>query len=245
LAALVTGRTDLQRFLHLPGLGGTGKGTFTRLARALVGERNTAATDLRSLEKNQFESATLYGMRLALITDSDKYGRSVNVLKALTAEDAIRLERKHVQQHGTFVFRGLVLIASNEPLATTDLTSGLEHRRITVTFGRRATDTEREAWRKAGGEQAVLHRELPGVLNWVLELDPEQVSKIISAPPVRTQTANLDALTAGNPVAGWLVETCAPRAGVWTQIGVREERRDPVMGASTSRVPNRVYTRVI
>jgi putative DNA primase/helicase len=190
-----------------------------------VGTRNTASTDLRTLEQNRFEAASLYRRRLVLISDTDKYGGSINVLKALTGQDPIRLERKNIQQNGTFRFDGQVLIASNEALATTDLTSGLERRRITVTFGRQATDSEREAWRQAGGEQAVLHSELPGIVNWALALSPEQVSAAIAKPPARTMAANLDALTAGNPVAGWLVECCAPQAGEWTQIGARTELR--------------------
>lgn len=229
-AALLTGRADLQKFLHLPGPGGTGKGVFMRISEALVGERNATATDLRSLEQNQFEGAALYQKRLVTISDTDKYGGSVNKLKALTGQDAIRLERKHQQQDGTFVFAGQVLIASNEPLATTDLTSGLERRRITVTFGRQATTEEREHWRQAGGERAVLHRELPGLVNWVLCLTPEEVSASITAPPERTQKANLAALTAGNPVAGWLVECCKPERDTWTQIGVKDELRRPEDG---------------
>lgn len=226
LAALLTGRADLQRFLHLPGPGGSGKGTFMRLCSALVGQQNLTSTDLRTLEQNRFESATIYGKRLVLITDSDKYGGSINVLKALTGQDPIRLERKHVQQSGTFTFEGLVMLASNEPLATTDLSSGFERRRITVEFNRVATEAEKQAWRDQGGEEAVLHRELPGVVNWALGLTREDVSRIITHPPQRTQAANLEALIAGNSVADWLVNRCAPDAKAWTQIWVKTEFRN-------------------
>ncbi|RKT47493.1 D5-like protein [Thiocapsa rosea] len=118
LAALIRGGAHLQRFLHLIGPGGSGKGTFFRLATALVGACNTVSTDLKQLEQNRFEAATLYGKRLATIGDSDKYGGSINVLKGITGQDPIRLERKHVQQAGTFTFEGLVFMASNEALAT-------------------------------------------------------------------------------------------------------------------------------
>lgn len=115
-------------------------------------------------------------------------------------------------------------------MATTDLTSGLERRRITVAFRRQVSDAEREQWRRAGGEIAVLHREIPGLVNWVLALSPEQVSAAITSPPDRTREQNLDALTAGNPVAGWLVECVKPEAGAWTQIGSKDERRRPEDG---------------
>lgn len=226
LAALLTGRADLQKFLHLPGPGGSGKGTFMRLCAALVGQQNMTSTDLRTLEQNRFESATIYGKRLVLITDSDKYGGSINVLKALTGQDPIRLERKHVQQSGTFTFEGLVMLASNEPLATTDLSSGFERRRITVEFKRVATEAEKQEWRDQGGEEAVLHREMAGVVNWALGLTREDVSRIIAHPPKRTQAANLEALIAGNSVADWLVNRCAPDPEAWTQVGVKTEFRN-------------------
>jgi len=230
LAALLRGGAHLQRFLHLIGPGGTGKSTFLRLLEAMIGTRNTISTDLKELEQNRFEAASLYGKRAALITDSDRYGGAVNKLKAITGQDPIRLERKHVQQAGTFVFDGLVIMASNEPLATTDYTSGIERRRVTVAFDRRVTEAEKLAWIAQGGEQAVLHRELPGVVNWALALPVSEMERIIRHPPAHTIVANLSAMAAGNPVADWLTEACIPEAGAWTQIGKSEERRDPSDG---------------
>ncbi len=114
LAALLHGRADLQIFLHLIGSGGTGKGTFMRLATALVGEHNAVSTTLKEMEANRFEPARFYNARLVKITDSDKYGGSINTLKAMTGQDHIRIERKHQQQSGDFIFGGLVIMASNE-----------------------------------------------------------------------------------------------------------------------------------
>ena len=160
MAAVLHGRNDLQKFLHLKGGGGTGKGTFMRLLTALIGKTNTAITSLDQLEQNRFEAAMLYNKRLAVISDSDKYGGSINVLKAITDQDDIRLERKHQQQAGSFVFQGLVVMASNESLQVTDHTSGLDRRRITVIFDRRASNEEKQEWQRLGGEETVLHSEL-------------------------------------------------------------------------------------
>ncbi|SFI96411.1 phage/plasmid primase, P4 family [Nitrosomonas sp. Nm34] len=148
IAAVLHGRNDLQKFLHLKGSGGTGKGTFMRLLTALIGTDNAVSTSLQHLEQNRFETALLYNKRLAVITESDKYGGSINVLKAITGQDHIRLERKHQQQSGSFIFPSLVIMASNESLQVTDHTSGLDRRRITVIFDRRATDEEKQAWGK-------------------------------------------------------------------------------------------------
>jgi phage/plasmid-associated DNA primase len=53
-------------------------------------------TTLEQLEKNRFETAAIYGKKLLLITDSDKYGGEVSTLKAITGGDPIRFEKKKV-----------------------------------------------------------------------------------------------------------------------------------------------------
>ncbi|SFM95684.1 DNA primase family protein [Nitrosomonas communis] len=226
MAAVLHGRNDLQKFLHLKGSGGTGKGTFMRLLTALVGYINTAITNLYQLEQNRFETAALFNKRLAIISDSDKYGGSINTLKAITGQDPIRLERKHQQQAGSFIFPGLVVIASNESLQFTDHTSGPDRRRVTVIFDRRVTDEERQVWEKQGGEEAVLHSELPGLVNWLLELSADKISQIILNPPPQIRNANLEAMTASNPIAGWLIECCIPDLNAWTQMGDRREIKE-------------------
>lgn len=227
MAAVLHGRNDLQKFLHLKGSGGTGKGVFMRLLTRLVGEQNTVETNLDLLERSQFETARLYNKRLALITESDKYSGSINTLKAITGQDRIRLERKHQQQTGGYVFGGLVVISSNESLRVTDHTSGLDRRRITVIFDRRATDEEKQAWERRGGEKAVLHSELPGLVNWLLELSQEQITSNINNPPKRICEADLEAMQATNPIADWMLECCTFDSNAQTQVGQKREIKEP------------------
>lgn len=210
LGAVLIGRPDLQKFLHLLGPGGTGKGTFIRLATRLVGERNSTITDLRNLETNRFETAALYGKRLVAITDSANYRGDVSVFKALTGQDPIRLERKHQQQSGTFTYTGMVVLASNEGLMTADFTSGLERRRLTVEFNNIPSAAARAAWDAHGGESAVLHREIPGLVNWILVLSRREVTTRIMNPPKRAVAANIEALQFSNPIADWLIQNTEP-----------------------------------
>jgi putative DNA primase/helicase len=95
LRAILHGRTDLHRFVELYEPGGSGKGTFIRLAMALIGRRNAYATELRRLEQSRFETANLRGKRLIAITDAEHYGGEVNVLKALTGGDELPFEEKY------------------------------------------------------------------------------------------------------------------------------------------------------
>ncbi len=71
-----------------------------RLAFVLVGKDNAITTKLKELESNRFETAGIYGRRLVAIEEADKYGGAVSVLKAMTGQDSLRLERKGQQQEG-------------------------------------------------------------------------------------------------------------------------------------------------
>lgn len=241
MAAVLHGRADLQKFLHLKGSGGTGKGVFMRLLTQLVGKENTVDTQLDQLEQNRFETARLHNKRLALITESDKYGGSINVLKAITGQDQVRLERKHQQQTGGFVFGGMVVMASNESMQTTDHTSGLDRRRITVIFDRRATNAEKKAWEAQGGEEAVLHSEIPGLVNWLLELSRAEISEIIRNPPQRIRQADDEAMRSTNPLADWIHECCEADPNAWTQIGVKIEIREPGRETTYEHANDRLY----
>ncbi len=217
--AVLTGRADLQRFLHLIGPAGTGKSTFGRLLFAMVGAANSTTTTLKQLEQNRFETAGIHGKRLVCIEEADKYGGSVSVLKAMTGQDPLRLERKNQQQRGNFIYDGQVLMMSNERLATSDYTSGIERRRVTVEFTRRITPEERAQWEQQGGEEAILHAEIPGIINWALGLSRFEVTEAFKVMPERVRRSNLDAAFYNNPLADWLAECCIPDPAAKTQIG--------------------------
>lgn len=241
MAAVLHGRADLQKFLHLKGSGGTGKGVFMRLLTQLVGKENTVDTQLDQLEQNRFETSRLHNKRLALITESDKYGGSINVLKAITGQDQIRLERKHQQQTGGFLFGGMVVMASNESMQTTDHTSGLDRRRITVIFDRRATNDEKQAWEAQGGEEAILHSEIPGLVNWLLELSQTEISDIIRNPPKRIRQADEEAMRSTNPLADWINDCCEADPNAWTQIGHKIEIRESGYETTYENADSRLY----
>jgi putative DNA primase/helicase len=230
IAACLAGRSDLQKFLFLLGPGGTGKSTFLRLLFAILGESNCATTDLRNLEQNRFETAALYGKRLVAVSDAGRYVGAVDVLKALTGQDALRREEKNKQQAGTFIYDGMVVIASNEHLAATDYTSGLERRRLVVRFDRRIGADEKAKFAAAGGEGR-LHSEIPAIINWALELTRDQVTQAFMSPPQKSVDAAFDALTAQNPVAEWISENLIAAPGVWIQVGGRRESK-PFGGGS-------------
>jgi|GEM_PF-4695612 len=111
-AATLKGRSDLQLFLFLSGTGANGKGVYTDLLSALVGEENTHASTLGELNSNRFEPANLRGRRLLVLPDEDKYSGGLGVFKNATGGGMLRYERKG-KDCSNFKYRGMVVIAAN------------------------------------------------------------------------------------------------------------------------------------
>lgn len=215
--ALVGG--DVQKFLELIGAGGTGKSTLIRLLVAFIGEKNHAATDLKNLETNRFEAAALYGKRLVLISDSSRYGGEVSTLKALTGGDPVRFEKKNQQQSGSFVFDGVVVIASNEAIQTADYTSGLIRRRMPVNFNSKVTDADKAKWAAVGGIEAAMHGELAGLLNWVTAMTEAEVKAVIGGINGQMTQTQRDHLVETNKIAAWMDDNIIIEPNAVTYVG--------------------------
>jgi putative DNA primase/helicase len=93
-AATLKGRADIQKFLHLIGIGGSGKGTFCRLLISLIGIENTHSSTLDDWCGNRFEAAQAYGKRLLIFPDEDKGVAVAGKFKQLTGGDWLRAEEK-------------------------------------------------------------------------------------------------------------------------------------------------------
>ena len=182
-ACLVGQGHELQRFLEVIGPGGRGKSTFANLCCALVGNGNYASTTLNQLEQSRFEIASIKGKRLTLINDSERYGGSAQIFKALTGGDNLRFEEKNKNVGEPFVYTGMVMVCANEPIQTTDNTSGLTRRRLTVEFNRSLWDKNSEAKEMIKLENGVVKGlwkdYLPGLVNWVLKMTTQEMREYL------------------------------------------------------------------
>jgi P4 family phage/plasmid primase-like protien len=185
LRAVLLGCSDIQKFVEIVGPGKSGKSTYSNLAHALVGDENATISSLEHLEKNRFETSNLYKKKLLLFNDVERYGGSVSVLKALTGGDLIRNEQKfQADAQKPFKFGGLVMITANEPIQTTDPTSGLARRRLTIPFNNPFKGTasqqhvliDMDEKGNAYGRFAPL---LPGLVNWVLDLSQDEMKELL------------------------------------------------------------------
>jgi putative DNA primase/helicase len=211
LSAIVTSRSDLQRYLELVGGGGTGKSTYMALAQELVGEDNTVSSRLSLLENNRFETAKFLGKRLGLFPDSERWQGEVSVLKQLIGQDLTHYERKGIQQCKGFRFPGMMIVSANEPPESSDRTSGQERRKLTVGLDIRVPEYE--------GRNLIEEFKpfLPGLLRRVLEIPRERVTALIkftekNVPALANK--KWEQMIETNPIAAW-VDDCiviAPNA---------------------------------
>jgi len=234
----LVGTADIQKFLEVVGPGGTGKSTLVRLLIALIGKSNHVVTDLKNLENNRFESAIFYEKRLAVISDSSRYGGEVSMLKSITGGDPIRFEKKNKQQGESFIADCLVIIASNEVIQSADYSSGLSRRRIPITFERRVSEADKEKWRKEGGLETVMHSELSGLLNLILELSIKDVRSILCQVDGALTAPQRNHLVQTNKIAAWLDERCVLVSGCEIFIGGKPKKDDSDSSVNTKLYPS-------
>jgi putative DNA primase/helicase len=169
--------------MEVIGPGGRGKSTFANLCCALVGARNYASTTLNQLEQSRFEVASIKGKRLTLINDSERYGGSAQIFKALTGGDNLRFEEKNKNVGEPFVYTGMVMVCANEPIQTTDNTSGLTRRRLTIEFNRPLYNKNSEAKEMIKVDNGVIKglwkHCLPGLVNWVLQMTDAEMRQYL------------------------------------------------------------------
>ena len=225
-ACLIGQGHELQRFLEVIGPGGRGKSTFANLCCSLVGPGNYASSTLNQLEQSRFEVASIKGKRLTLINDSERYGGSAQIFKALTGGDNLRFEEKNKNVGEPFVYTGMVMVCANEPIQTTDNTSGLTRRRLTVEFNRPLWDKNSEAKEmikiESGIVKGLWKNYLPGLVNWVLAMSTDDMreylldtyEKVHSLKKVRN-----DILLTSNNLVEWLQSEVIHHPDIVSSVG--------------------------
>ena len=228
LRATLLGRYEMQKFVEIVGPGKSGKSTYANLAVALVGRKNVYSTDFENLEKNRFEAAGYMGKKLLLFQDADRWGGSVSRLKAITGSDWIRSERKYQNENQEpFQFKGVVIITANEAIQSTDYTSGLARRRLTIPFDRPFTggpNEQRELikFNHRGEPEGDFAPLLPGLVNWLLDMSEEEMRSYLMETSKRVEffkkyekMQNLRS----NPLLDWLEHKVIYDPGIASAIG--------------------------
>jgi putative DNA primase/helicase len=170
--AVIKGRADLQRFLHLIGLGGTGKGSFARLIASLIGSENIHTTSLEEWCRDKFEPANAYRKRLVIFPDEDRQGGKIGKFLSLTGEDYLRAEEKHKTAF-KFKYDGMVMVMSNLPIFGGEAASRVKRRVITVPCNNVVPIGQRR------NLEVDFEEELPAFTNHVLSLSDDHVTAVL------------------------------------------------------------------
>ncbi|MDJ1169678.1 phage/plasmid primase, P4 family [Roseofilum sp. BLCC_M154] len=161
----------LQKFIHLYGAPGTGKGTFARILEALVGDDNAKSSKLAKLGSD-YDVA--HWIDAQLVTLPDEGGKiseaALNNLKSITGGDRISY-RQIYGKTASSKFNGTMLMISNDPLFRGE-TGAIKRRLCLVEFNRPIP------LRNHMVEQLML-REIPQLTYCALRIAPQKCDEII------------------------------------------------------------------
>ena len=210
IAAALRQMGYLQRFIHLIGVPGSGKGTCLRLVRACLGT-NAVSTTLEGME-NRFETAKFRDARAILVPEGADVRIDPTVLKSLTGSDQVAYELKHSQQtkDNSFVFTGIVFLATNGLPRWSESSAGaIKRRALYIQLSSVPPEPKILLEFARNGDEEILMgdfaTEMPQFFNWVVSLTKSDI-----AAQMKQRNADLDMgmFLESNPVAKWFDQCC-------------------------------------
>ncbi|MBD1889316.1 phage/plasmid primase, P4 family [Coleofasciculus sp. FACHB-SPT9] len=212
--AVLMGRADLQKFLHLTGVGGSGKGTYMRLLVDLIGQTNVHSSTLEDWCGNRFEAANAFGKRLVVFWDEDKALKQLGRFKSLIGQDLLRGEEKGKKAF-QFRFDGMVAVSSNFPIFAGDNSSGMSRRVIGIPFNATIAASKRRDLSKDFQPQ------LAAFTNYLLTIPSQRVTEVLlgleAAPELNQQFWESRIRT--DSVAAWLNDRVIRDSLATTPVG--------------------------
>lgn len=156
---VLSGSHKANALLIGTGKGANGKSTLFEVLGQLVGVENVTSAPLTNFNSD-FGLEPMIGMKLNLATESDVDSFKTGKLKALTAGEAVSINRKN-KKEVTLVLPTKLVFLMNELPMLNDTSFGFERRLLILPFKRTfsAKEQDKDLPKK-------LNSELRGILNW-------------------------------------------------------------------------------
>ncbi|MBP5973606.1 DUF3854 domain-containing protein [Brasilonema sp. CT11] len=214
-AAVIRQRYDLQKFLYLVGTGGSGKGTYSRLLQAVIGDQNVWSGKIENLsDKN--DCAYLVAKPLAIFADQDKVTSGLQLFKNLTGQDNILAKRLYKDSFN-FIYTGLSLITANAP-ALLGAGSWMKRRALVVNCNYQPT--------KERNLDAEFAPEIAAFTRYLLSIPNEHINRILrdNRPTSGSVTpAFWEMAQRQDSIAAWLEECVVFEEAAFTSVGKNKD----------------------
>lgn len=225
MAATLKGLSYLQKFLYLVGSGGAGKGTYTRLLQAVIGDRNVWAGQIESLS-NSNETFRLVGKRLAVFSDQDKVTGGMQLFKNLTGGDT--MSAKQLYKDGfNFNFDGLAVVTANAP-ALMGAGSWMKRRAVVVSCNYQAA-VERDL-------DAEFEPEIAAFTRYLLSISTKDIERVLrdQRPTSGTVDAAMwEVMQRQDSIAAWIEEHVKFDPNFSTAIGTNKNENQTDLNFSS------------
>ncbi|KMW70731.1 DUF5906 domain-containing protein, partial [Limnoraphis robusta] len=170
--AVLTGKSDLQKMMHLIGLGGSGKTTYSNLITDLIGENNVLDIGAEEFCTNRFAPVRAYQKRLVLFSDEQELRKNIGNIMKLIGGNNLSGEQKGKPAF-QFRFTGMAMLVSEHPIAQGIKGNGWKRRVIPVAMNLKVADKDRRDLR------AEFKPELAAFTNYLLSLDDNFATQTI------------------------------------------------------------------
>jgi putative DNA primase/helicase len=201
----ISGRTDLEKILHMQGQPRSGKGTAATVLEALLGADAVASPSMPSLV-GTFGEQPLIGKTLAIFSDINWQFRdiaeAVEILKKISGRDTRDVQRKNREVwHGKLGVRFMIM--GNDLPKFTDASGALAHRMLHVQFPGTVMGRERPSLKDD------LMAELPGILNWALAGLARLAANGSFSVPRSSEELAAEVRRQQGPLSAFIEDTCA------------------------------------